>query len=172
MRNRVGTNPVTAVQAASTSTAVSRRTRRPPVRRGPKLQLKCRPSRPRPSPRHRHEHQNPKRTSPGRARRLVASSRARGPHGRSVGVESRLRFRSQVVLLAPGTDEERFSSGSFPSCRRRVPGSPRANNFLRVPRSVPSGRVDHPPARPCWRPSAAAKPLPKAAGLRLEIKCG
>jgi len=101
VRNRAGTNPVTAAQAASTSTAVSRRTRRPPVRRGRKPQPKCRPSRPMRSPLHRHEHQNPKRTSPGRGPRLVASSRARGPHGRSAEVESRQRFRSQAFLLAP-----------------------------------------------------------------------
>jgi hypothetical protein len=57
------------------------------VRRGSKLQPKCRLRRPRLSPPHPHARQSPKRTSRGRGQRPVALSPARGRHARSGGVE-------------------------------------------------------------------------------------
>ena len=98
MHDRGATSPVIAARAANTNTAVSRRTTQRRVPHGPKPQRKSLLGRPRPPPRRPHERQNHKRTSLGRRPLLVASSRARGRHERSVAVEQRPAFSAPLSL--------------------------------------------------------------------------
>ena len=87
VNDRGAMSSVIAAPAASTSTAVSKRTRWQRVPPGPKPRRKSRLGRPRPRPRRPHGRQSHKRTSLGRRRLLVASSRARGRHAKSAAVE-------------------------------------------------------------------------------------
>ena len=87
MHARGATRPVIAARVANTNIAASRRTthkRRPHGQKPQQKRLLGRPRRPRRLP---HDHQRSGRTSLGRRPLLVASSRARGRHARSVAAE-------------------------------------------------------------------------------------
>jgi hypothetical protein len=110
------TSLVIAAPAANINTAVSRRTTRERLPQGRKPQHKRLPDRPRRPRRLPRQHESTKRTSLGRRPPLVALSRARERHARSVAAECGhpFRVRSQSVP-ARSCHSDRFVRDSLPT---------------------------------------------------------